>query len=218
MVVVTGVRAHERHGPAEEACEYVRGASDQLTEAGDVFTARSPDAKETRPMAHMEVLDAVQTGIAREVTGTEVRVERAAVGVVRAERVDVSKGAAGLVLAGGDVSLTQAGGRMFISGGDLRVEQGGSGMALVAGDAAISRGGVGSLISLGGVTVERGGIGTVITGRVEARQGSLIGIAVTPRMEVQAGARVIIGLREAFLVAVAGGIVAALVARVLRAR
>ena len=49
-----------------------------------------------------------------------VRVERSAVGVVRGKNVEVSQAGLGLVLADGDVSLTQGGGRAFFARGDLR--------------------------------------------------------------------------------------------------
>ena len=69
--------------------------------------------------------------------GQSVQVDRSAVGVC-APGMRVGLAGVGLVLADGDVFVTQGGGR-FVAHGDLRIQQGGGGMIVAAGNAAISR-------------------------------------------------------------------------------
>jgi hypothetical protein len=77
----------------------------------------------------------LETTVTREVVADQVRVERSAVAMVRAQSAEVTQGAVGLVLAGGDVQVSRGGGRTFVAGGDLNIAQGGGGMFLAGGDA-----------------------------------------------------------------------------------
>ena len=88
----------------------------------------------------------VTTSATKEVRAENqpVQIERSAVGVVRGKDVEIGMAGVGLVLADGDVALTQGGGRAFVAGGDLRIHQGGGGTLVAAGDASISQGGAGS--------------------------------------------------------------------------
>ena len=105
------------------------------------------------------MIENVTTSAAKEVRaeGQPVQIERSAVGVVRGKDVEIGTAVAGLVIADGDVSVTQGGGRALVAGGDLRIHQGGGGTLIAAGDASISQGGAGSLLGpiLGAVVYYR---------------------------------------------------------------
>ena len=64
------------------------------------------------------MIENVTTSAAKEVRaeGQPVQIERSAVGVVRGKDVEIGTAVAGLVIADGDVSVTQGGGR-FLQGG-----------------------------------------------------------------------------------------------------
>ena len=122
----------------------------------------------------------------------EIEVKQSAIGLVRSDTVTANQAAIGAVLARGDVSVAQGGGRVFVAAGDLRIHQGGGGMFLAGGSAEVSQGGVGTMVALGGVRVERG----------------FVAVALSPRVTVAEGGRVIAGAREA---AIGGAIFGAIV-------
>lgn len=113
----------------------------------------------------------------------EIEVKQSAIGLVRSDTVTANQAAIGAVLARGDVSVAQGGGRAFVAAGDLRIHQGGGGMFLAGGSAEIRQGGVGTMVALGGVRVERG----------------FVAVALSPRVTVAEGGRVIAGVREAVI-------------------
>ena len=137
----------------------------------------------------------VRSATARLETNREVEVKQSAVGLVRSETVTANQAAIGAVLARGDVSVAQGGGRAFLAGGDLRINQGGGGMLVAGGGAEITQGGVGTMISLGDVRVSRG----------------FVALAITPRVTVEEGGRVLAGVREVAIGAVVAGAVIGLV-------
>ena len=149
---------------------------------------------------------------------SDVRVERSAVGVLRARDVDVSQAGVGMVLADRNVSVTQGGGRTFIARGNVSIQQGGGNTLVAAGDATIRQGGTGSLFTLGAVSVEQGGIGVALGREIRAGNGAFIGLALAPSMDVQPGGRVLLGLREAAVAGAALGLVAGAIVAMARHR
>jgi hypothetical protein len=161
----------------------------------------------------------VTTSATKEVRaeGQPVQIERSAVGVVRGKDVEIGMAGVGLVIADGDVALTQGGGRAFVAGGDLRIHQGGGGTLIAAGDASINQGGAGSLLTLGAVSVEQGGIGVTLAREVRAGGGGIIGIALSPRVAVEPGGKVMLGLPQAAIAGAALGIVTGVIVALAQA-
>ncbi|MDQ2673602.1 MAG: hypothetical protein M3Y40_03010, partial [Chloroflexota bacterium] len=157
-----------------------------------------------------------RTAVPRLETGGEVEVKQSGIGLVRAETVTVNQAALGAVLARGDISVAQGGGRAFLAGGDLQIQQGGGGMFVAGGDAEIHQGGVGTLVALGGARFEQGGALLALTKDVQAGSGSTIGIAIAPRMTMAAGARVVAGPREVVVAGAVAGAVAGLLMALVR--
>ncbi len=149
----------------------------------------------------VEVGDTVAT-VAREVAGGQIQVGQSAVGIIRADNVEASMAGVGMVFAGGDVSVTQGGGRTFVAGGDLRVQQGGAA----------------TLVSAGSASIQQGGVGIALAPRVDVGGGGIVGIALAPRVDVAAGGKVLLGPREALLAGAAIGIAVGLVRSVVGAR
>jgi len=151
------------------------------------------------------------TAIPRLENDPDVEVRQSSVGLIRADTVTVKQAALGVVLARGEVSVSQGGGRAFLAGGDLRIQQGGGGLFLAAGDAEIHQGGVGTLVSLGGASFQQGGAVLAVARDVEAGSGATIGVAISPRITFAPGARVLAGTREVVVGGVVAGAVVSLV-------
>lgn len=147
-----------------------------------------------------------RAGIARLDAG-DVDIAQSAVGLVRTGQATIGQAMVGAVVASGDVSVSQGGGRSFLAGRDLHLRQGGGGLLVAGGDAAIRQGGVGTMVALGGVRIEQGGSLLAFARQIDSRAGSTIGVALSPRIVMAPDARVLAGWRE---VAV-GGAVAGLV-------
>jgi hypothetical protein len=157
-----------------------------------------------------------RAAVPRLETDREVEVRQSGIGLVRAETVTVNQAALGVVLARGDVSVAQGGGRALVAGGDLRIQQGGGGMFVAGGHAEIHQGGVGTLVALGGARFEQGGALLALTKDVQAGSGSTIGIAISPRVTMAPGARVVAGIREVLIAGAAAGVVMGLVTALVR--
>ena len=138
-------------------------------------------------------------------------IRQSAIGIVRSESATIGQAFVGAVIARGDVSVAQGGGRMLLAGNDLVVHQGGSGMIVAGGDAEIREGGAGTLVALGDVSIERGGAVMAVTRSLEVGAGSTVGLALAPRMVVHPGGRVVAGIREAVVAGAVGGLVIGLV-------
>lgn len=134
-------------------------------------------------------------------------IRQSAIGIVRSESATIGQAFVGAVIARGDVSVAQGGGRMLLAGNDLVVHQGGSGMIVAGGDAEIREGGAGTLVALGDVSIERGGAVMAVTRSLEVGAGSTVGLALAPRMVVHPGGRVVAGIREAVVAGAVGGLV-----------
>jgi len=146
-----------------------------------------------------------RAGIARMDAG-DADIAQSAVGMVRAGHATIGQAIVGAVVASGDVSLSQGGGRTFLAGRDLHLRQGGGGFLVAGGDAEIREGGVGTIVALGSVRVERGGSLLAVAKHVDARAGSTIGVALAPRIVMAPGARVLAGWPQV----AAGGAIAGL--------
>ena len=147
-----------------------------------------------------------RTAVAR-VDGGEVNVTQGAVGMVRTGQATIGQAVIGAVIASGDVSVSQGGGRTFLAGRDLHLRQGGGAMMVAGGDVEIREGGVGTMVALGSVRFQRGGSLLAFARQVDAREGSTVGVALAPRIVMAPGTRVLAGWRQV----AAGGAVAGLV-------
>lgn len=143
-------------------------------------------------------------------------IRQSAIGIVRAESATIGQAVVGAVLARGDVSVAQGGGRLLLAGNDLVLHQGGSGMIVAGGDAEVREGGAGTLVALGDVSIERGGAVVALSRSLEVGDASTVGLALTPRLVVQPGGRVVAGIREAIIAGIAGGLVMGLVVAGIR--
>lgn len=156
-----------------------------------------------------------RTGIARVDAG-EANVAQSAVGLVRTGHATIGQAMVGAVMAGGDVSVSQGGGRTFLAGRDLHVRQGGGGMLVAGGDAEIREGGVGTMVALGSVRIQQGGSLLAFARQVDAREGSTVGVAIAPRITMSPGTRVLLGPREVVGGAAVVGLVIGLVLAAIR--
>jgi hypothetical protein len=151
------------------------------------------------------------------VEGEEVRLQLTAVGIVRAEHVELENGMAGLILAGREARIERAGARTIVSGGDTHVSQGGAGMILSAGATNVSRGGAGTIASLGSVNLEKSGGALLVSKEASVGRDGFVAVAVAPRLTVQEGGRVLLEGRH-LLAVVGAALVAFLVGRILPRR
>lgn len=136
------------------------------------------------------------SGLQPSVEGRNVRIERGAAGVIRAESVDVERGGAAFILADDDVHVQQGGARTMVAGESLTITQGGAGMIVAGGDVQIHQGGAGTLVALGGVQVERGGAGIMLTPRATINQGGFVGIVFASSVDFAPGSRVLVAPRD----------------------
>jgi hypothetical protein len=143
-------------------------------------------------------------------------IRQSAIGIVRSESATIGQALVGAVVARGDVSVAQGGGRMLLAGNDLVVHQGGGGLFVAGGDVEIREGGAGTMVALGDVSIDRGGAVVAITRSLEAGEGSTVGLALSPRVVVHPGGRVVAGLREALVAGAVGGLVIGLVVAGIR--
>jgi hypothetical protein len=151
------------------------------------------------------------------VEGEEIQLRLTAVGIVRAEHVELEKGMAGLILAGKEARIERAGARTIVSGGDTSVTQGGAGMILSAGATTISRGGAGTIASLGNIDLEKSGGALLVSKEATVGRDGFVAVAMAPRLTVQEGGRVLLEGRYLFAV-LGAALVAFLVGRMLPRR
>lgn len=156
-----------------------------------------------------------RTGVARVDAG-EANVAQSAVGLVRAGHATIDQAVVGAVMAGGDVSVSQGGGRTFLAGRDLHLRQGGGGMLVAGGDAEIREGGVGTMVAFGSVRIAQGGSLLAFAREVEAGEGTRIGVALAPRITMAPGTRVLLGPREVVASGAVAGLVIGLVLAAIR--
>jgi hypothetical protein len=120
----------------------------------------------------------------------------AGVGAVRTEEVEMTNSFAGLILAGKQATLRQAGARTIVSSGPVEVTQGGAATILSAGDVALSRGGAGALVALGDIQIKESVAGVLAAKSASVGKGGFIALAITPRLHVEQDGRVLAGARE----------------------
>ena len=161
----------------------------------------------------------LSVGVAAKPTveGEDVKLRLTAVGIVRAEHVQLENGMAGLILAGKEARIERAGARTIVSGGDTHVSQGGAGMILSAGATSVSRGGAGTIASLGNIELEKSGGALLVSKEASVGRDGFVAVALARRLTVQEGGRVLLQGRH--LLAVLGAaLVAFLVGRILPRR
>lgn len=109
-------------------------------------------------------------------------IERAVVGVVRGEDVEVTRAGAGVALARHDVTMTQGGGGPIIAGGDVSFRQGGGGPVLARGNVTLEQGLMQTVFAGGGLTVGNRGF---------------VAFALAPSVTVEDGGTVLMTVKQA---------------------
>ena len=122
------------------------------------------------------------------------------VGVVKAHDVQLTRSAAGVVTAGGNLSIHNGGCGPVLTSGDVRIQNGGCGPILAKGDASIQNGGTQSIVAAGAATIGR---------------HAFVGVVASPRVTIEEGGRVLLNSPIAIAVGASLGF---LVASVLRLR
>src|SRR5918996_2137992 len=122
------------------------------------------------------------------------------VGVVKAHDVQLTRSAAGVVAAGGNLSIHNGGCGPVLTSGDVTVQNGGCGPVLAKGDVSIQNGGTQSILAAGAATIGR---------------HAFVGVVASPKVTIEEGARVIL---DSPLSIAVGASLGFLVASVLRLR
>jgi hypothetical protein len=116
-------------------------------------------------------------------------VARRFVGLVKAHDVRLTGSAAGLVAAGGNLSILNGGCGPVLSRGSLTIRNGGCGPVIAKGDASIEYGGTQAILAAGGARIGR---------------NAFVGVVASPRVTIEEGGRVL--LRSPMAMAVGAGI------------
>jgi hypothetical protein len=131
----------------------------------------------------------------------DAEVSGSLVALMRARDVRLSGSAAGLVAAGGGLSI----------------DRGGCGAVIANGPATIRYGGCGPLIANGDVSIEYGGAQTILAaGGANIGSGGFVGLVGSPKVTVEDGGRVLISMRQALALGAAAGVTIALLSRLFR--
>jgi hypothetical protein len=132
---------------------------------------------------------------------SDADVTRKLVGVVKAHDVQLSGSAAGLVVAGGDLSVLNGGCGPVLTNGNLTIRNGGCGPVIAKGNASIEKGGTQAIIAAGGARIGR---------------NAFVGVVASPKVTVEEGGRVLLASPAAIAVGAAVGFGVALFARLMR--
>ena len=103
-------------------------------------------------------------------------VTRKLVGVVKAHDVQLSGSAAGVVVAGGNLSIANGGCGPVLTNGNLTIRNGGCGPVIARGDASIENGGTQGIIAAGGATIGR---------------HAFVGLVASPKVTIEDGGRML---------------------------
>jgi hypothetical protein len=132
---------------------------------------------------------------------SDTDVSRKLVGVVKAHDVRLTGSAAGLVAAGGNLSI----------------HNGGCGPVLTNGNVTITNGGCGPLIAKGNVSIEKGGTQAVVAaGGATIGRNAFVGVVASPKVTIEDGGRVLLDSPKAIAVGAGVGLGVALLARLLK--
>ena len=123
------------------------------------------------------------------------------VGVVKAHDVHLTRAAAGLVAAGGNLSILNGGCGPVLTGGDVTIRNGGCGPMLTGGDVSIQNGGTQAVVAAGGATIGR---------------NAFVGVVASPTVTIEDGGRVLLTSPVSIAVGAGLGFVVALLVRLMR--
>jgi hypothetical protein len=123
------------------------------------------------------------------------------VGVVKAHDVHLTRSAAGLVAAGGNLSILNGGCGPVLTGGDVTIRNGGCGPVLTGGDVSIQNGGTQAILAAGGATIAR---------------NAFVGVVASPKVTIEDGGRVLLTSPVSIAVGAGLGFVVALLVRLTR--
>jgi hypothetical protein len=120
-------------------------------------------------------------------------------------------------LSARDVTLTRSAAGLVAAEGNLSISEGGCGPVLVHGDMAIRNGGCGPVLAGGDVSIEYGGTQWMMSaGKASIGPNGFVGFVASPRVDVAEGGRVLLSTRQALALGAAAGIAWALVSRAVR--
>lgn len=128
-------------------------------------------------------------------------VTRRFVGLVKARDVRLTGSAAGLVAAGGDLSILNGGCGPVLTKGSLTIRNGGCGPVIAKGDASIENGGTQAILAAGGARIGR---------------NAFVGVVASPRVTIEEGGRVLLSSPIAIAVGAGIGFGVVLLSRVMR--
>jgi hypothetical protein len=128
-------------------------------------------------------------------------VSRRFVGLVRAHDVQLTGSAAGLVAAGGNLSILNGGCGPVLTSGGLTIRNGGCGPVIAKGDASIENGGTQAILAAGGARIGR---------------NAFVGVVASPKVTIEAGGRVLLSSPMSIAVGAGIGFVVVLLSRLMR--
>jgi hypothetical protein len=128
-------------------------------------------------------------------------VSRRFVGLVKAHDVHLTGSAAGLVAAGGNLSILNGGCGPVLTRGGLTIRNGGCGPVIAKGDASIENGGTQAILAAGGATIGR---------------HAFVGVVASPKVTIEEGGRVLLSSPMSVAVGAGIGFVVVLLSRLMR--
>ena len=128
-------------------------------------------------------------------------VEGRLVGLVKARDVHLTRSAAGLVAAGGNLSILNGGCGPVLTSGGVTIRNGGCGPVLAAGDVSLQNGGTQAILAAGGATIAR---------------NAFVGVVASPKVTIEDGGRVLLNSPMSIAVGAGLGFVVALLVRLMR--
>lgn len=147
----------------------------------------------------------------------DASVRRSVVGAVRARDVHLERAVAGVVAAGGNVSVLNGGCGPVAAGGSLTITNGGCGPVLANGSVTIVNGGCGPMVANGDVSIESGGTQSIIAaGDATIGERAYVGFVLSPKVTVEDGATVLMSTPQALAFGAALGGAVALLVRLFR--
>lgn len=99
------------------------------------------------------------------------------VGLVKAHDVHLTRSAAGLVAARGNLSILNGGCGPVMTSGGVTIRNGGCGPVMTKGDVSIQNGGTQAIVAAGGATIGR---------------SAFVGVVASPRVTIEEGGRVLV--------------------------
>lgn len=99
------------------------------------------------------------------------------VGLVKAHDVHLTRAAAGLVAARGNLSILNGGCGPVMTSGGVTIRNGGCGPVMTKGDVSIQNGGTQAIVAAGGATIGR---------------SAFVGVVASPRVTIEEGGRVLV--------------------------